>query len=335
MQRSTLSSRPWTSDAPADRPNDVATAISRTDSTVTESSDSQMRSKPDPGPPGLYVVATPIGNLRDITLRALDVLTGADVIACEDTRVTGRLLKAHGIATPMLAYHEHNAGRARPGILRRLAAGERVALVADAGTPLISDPGYRLVGACVEAGIAVVPVPGPSAALAALVASGLPTDRFQFAGFLPSRGSARRRALAALAALGGFSGTILFYESTRRLGASLADMAAALGPRPAAVARELTKLHEEIRRGTLDELAAHYAAAGPPKGEAVIVVGPAGEESAPAVDEQALDARLRQALAHMSVREAAGTVAAETGLRRKLVYGRALVLSGRRREDGE
>ena len=183
--------------------------------------------------PGLYLVATPIGNARDITLRALDVLAGAQVVACEDTRTTGKLLGMHGVAARLTAYHEHNAARVRPALLARLARGEAVALVADAGTPLISDPGYRLVAAARDAGVAVTAVPGASAPLAALCVSGLPTDRFLFAGFLPARQAARRRGLEALATV---DATLLMFESARRLAGSLADMADVLGPREAAVA---------------------------------------------------------------------------------------------------
>ncbi|MHA1568097.1 MAG: 16S rRNA (cytidine(1402)-2'-O)-methyltransferase [Alphaproteobacteria bacterium] len=302
---------------------------------VAETNDPRERSKPNRGAPagakpapGLYVVATPIGNLRDITLRALDVLSGVDLIACEDTRVTGKLLKAHAISTPMTGYHDHNAERARPRLLARLAEGGAVALVSDAGTPLVSDPGYKLVRACAEAGIGLFALPGPSAALAALVVSGLPSDRVTFAGFPPARRGARRRLLETFVTI---PGTLVFFESARRLASSLADMASVLGPRHAAAARELTKLHEEVRRGSLDELAAHYQAAGPPKGEVVIVVGPpeAGG-AAERLDEAALDGMLAAALAGMSVRDAAAAIAAETGLRRRAVYERALALAGRR-----
>ena len=271
---------------------------------------------------GLHIVATPIGNLGDITLRAIKTLSGVDVIACEDTRVTAKLLAAHGIATPMTPYHEHNAARAGPRLIRRLESGESVALVSDAGTPLISDPGFRLVGAAHDAGIAVTTEPGPSAPLAALVLSGLPTDRFLFAGFLPTKQTARRRVLAEFA---GIAATLVFMESPRRLAAALADMAEMLGPRDAAVAREMTKLHEELRRGRLDALAEHYLSAGPPKGEAVVVVGPPGAPVAD--DDAALDARLVAALATMSVRDAAAAVAAASGRARREVYGRALELS--------
>ena len=264
--------------------------------------------------PGLHIVATPIGNLADITLRALEVMRRADIIACEDTRVTGKLRAAYDIATPMTAYHEHNAERARPALIERLKRGGIVALVSDAGTPLISDPGYRLVRAAVGEGIPVTVVPGPSAPIAGMVLSGLPTDRFYYAGFLPPRRVGRRAALARLA---GIDASLVFLESPRRLAAALADMAAALGTRDAAVARELTKLHEEVRRASLAELARHYRAAGPPKGEAVVIVG-----CAPAAC-----ASMSAALAAMSVRDAAAHVAAATGVARRAVYTRALELA--------
>ncbi len=273
--------------------------------------------------PGLYLVATPIGNLGDMSARALDVLARAETVACEDSRVTGRLLAHFGIGAALAPYHDHNAARARPKLIAKLAAGGTVALVSDAGTPLISDPGYRLVGAAIEAGVAVYPVPGASAPLAALVASGLPSDRFLVSGFLPPKGAARRRALAELAPV---AATLVVLESPRRLAASLADMAAVLGPRPAAVARELTKLHEELRRGPLDALARHYREAGALRGEVVVVIGPPGAEAAE-TSEDALDARLRDALETLSLREAAARVAAETGIARRVLYARALALT--------
>jgi len=221
--------------------------------------------------PGLYLVATPIGNLADITVRALAVLRGVDRIYCEDTRVTGKLLVKYRISTPLGVYHDHNAEAVRPAILAALHHGGRVALVSDAGTPLVSDPGYKLVRAAVAEHLPVTAVPGPSAAVTALILSGLPTDAFLFAGFLPPRQAARRRALERWAMV---EASLIFFESTPRLVGSLADMASILGDRPAAVARELTKFHEEIRRGGLAELADHYSGAGPPRGEAVIVVAP-------------------------------------------------------------
>ena len=272
----------------------------------------------------MHVVATPIGNAEDITLRALAVLRGADAIACEDTRVTAKLMARHGISTPLLAYHEHNAARMRPLLLERLRRGEAIALVSDAGTPLVSDPGFKLVRAAIADGLPVTTLPGPSAALAALVLSGLPSDRFLFAGFLPPMAGARRRVLIELAAV---PATLRFFERASRLTDALGDMAETLGDRPAAVAREITKLYEEVRRGALHELGGHYAAAGPPPREVVVVVGPPTE--APAVSEDALDARLEAALASMSVKDASAAVAAATGLKRRHVYARALALAGR------
>jgi 16S rRNA (cytidine1402-2'-O)-methyltransferase len=277
--------------------------------------------------PGLYVVATPIGHLRDISLRALDLLAAADLVACEDTRVTEKLMTRYGIAASRLPYHEHNAERMRPLLLERLKAGAVVALVSDAGTPLISDPGFKLVRAALAESIAVTALPGPSAALDALVLSGLPSDRFFFQGFLPPKEAARRRVLGELAAL---PTTLIVYETAPRLAATLADMAAVLGERPAAVARELTKLYEEVRRGALGELAAHYANSGAPKGEIVIVVGGASAAAArEAVTGDALDAALDAALATMSVKDASAVVAEATGRPRREVYQRALIIAGR------
>jgi 16S rRNA (cytidine1402-2'-O)-methyltransferase len=273
-------------------------------------------------PAGLYVVATPIGNIADITLRALDILARVDVIACEDTRVSAKLLQRHGIAAPLLAYHEHNAERMRPVLLGRVAAGQAVALISDAGTPLVSDPGFKLVRQAIAEGLRIQMLPGASAPIAALVLSGLPSDRFLFAGFLDSKTAARRRELAELA---GLRATLIFFESAQRLAASLADMAAELGDRPAAVARELTKLYEEVRHGTLGELARHYDEAGPPKGEIVVVVGPPLPAAAPTAAD--LDASLRAALARLSLRDAASEVAEALGLKRRDVYARALELS--------
>ncbi len=267
-------------------------------------------------------MATPIGNLGDITLRALDLLAAADLVACEDSRVTRKLLTAHGIGRPLTAYHEHNAERVRPRLIEALEKGKSVALVSDAGTPLVSDPGYKLVQAALEAGQEVTAAPGPSAALAALLLSGLPSDRFLFAGFLPAKAGARRTALAELTRV---PATLIFFESGRRLGACLADMAEVLGARPAALARELTKRFEEVRRGSLAELAAQVAEAGPPKGEICLVVGGfAGDPEAGAED---LDRQLKAALAGSSLRDAVAAVAAETGLPRKRVYERALQLA--------
>ena len=259
--------------------------------------------------PGLYVTATPIGNAQDITLRALWVLSQCDAIVAEDTRVSAKLLAIHGISRPLLSYNDHNAGPMRPKLLRRLREGARLALISDAGTPLVSDPGMKLVKAAREAGIAVYPVPGASAALAALTAAGLPTDRFLFAGFLPAKSGERRTALGELKAV---PASLVFFESPQRLADSLADMAEVLGAREAAVARELTKLHEEVRTGTLETLAAEYGKSSPPKGEITIVVAP---PPAAVADTTKIDSLLRQALPFMPVKAAANMVAEATGPR--------------------
>lgn len=268
-------------------------------------------------------MATPIGNLGDLSERARAVLAGVDLIACEDTRVSGRLCAHFGITTARQAYHEHNAARERPRLLARLAEGQRIALISDAGTPLISDPGYRLVAEARAAGHPVTTVPGASAVMAALTVAGLPTDRFLFAGFLPPRSAARRRAIGELAAV---PASLVFFESARRLPEALADLAAILGSgRPASVCRELTKLHEEVRGGPLDELAAHYAAEGPPRGEVVLVIGPPA--APPPADEADIDAALEAALAEgLSVRDAARRVGEATGIPRQTAYARALAL---------
>ncbi len=271
--------------------------------------------------PGLYVVATPIGNLRDITLRALDVLAGVDVVLAEDTRVTGKLLAAYGLSAKLERYDEHAAERARPRVLAALAAGKRIALVSDAGTPLISDPGFRLVRAAAAQGGAVIPIPGASASLAALSAAGLPTDRFLFAGFPPPKTAARRRFLRDLAPI---QASLVFYEGVSRLGACLADMAAVFGPREAAVCREMTKLHETITRGDLPALAADPTLAAP-KGEVVIVVAPGEAVAASAAE---ADRALAEALGRLGPAEAAAEVAAALGLNRRELYRRALVLKG-------
>jgi 16S rRNA (cytidine1402-2'-O)-methyltransferase len=271
--------------------------------------------------PGLHVVATPIGNLRDITLRALETLAAADLIACEDTRVTRKLIDHYGITAPLTPYHEHNAAQARPKILARLAEGAAVALVSDAGTPLISDPGFKLAREAGAAGYAVTALPGASAVLAALTVSGLPTDRFVFEGFLPAREGQRRKRIDEIKAI---PATLVLFETGPRIAAALADLAAGLGPREAAVCRELTKFYEETRRGDLAGLASDYAACDEPRGEIVIVIAPPG---APASDAADLDALLRQALGRVSVKEAVAEIAAVTGRPRREVYQRALALS--------
>ena len=274
----------------------------------------------EPLAPGLYVVATPIGNLGDITARAVETLRKADRILAEDTRVTGKLLAHIGAKTPMSRFDDHAGETERAAIVARLG-NEAIALVSDAGTPLISDPGYKLVRAARAANQAVFTVPGPCAAIAALSLAGLPTDRFLFAGFLPAKAKARADAIAEVA---GVRSTLVFYETGPRLSDTLAELARQLGEREAAVARELTKLHEECVTGTLSELAARYGGA-PPKGEIVIVVGPPGE-AAEASDAE-LDAALEEALARLSPSRAAADIAERLAIPRKRVYARALELS--------
>lgn len=272
---------------------------------------------------GLYIVATPIGNAGDISLRALDILRGVDAIACEDTRVTGKLLRRYGIRTRMLPYHDHNAAKMRPVLLDKVANGQAIALVSDAGTPLVSDPGFKLVREAKDRGLALTHLPGANAAITALVLSGLPSDRFLFGGFLPAKSAARRTELELFRTL---PATLIFYESAQRLAEMLADVATSLGNREVAVARELTKLFEEVRRGPASDLSAHYTEKGPPKGEVVVVIGPPAEGAA-ASDAADMDSLLKQALlGGMSVRDAAAHVATITGQPKKQVYARALQL---------
>ncbi|MBV6658627.1 MAG: 16S rRNA (cytidine(1402)-2'-O)-methyltransferase [Devosiaceae bacterium] len=271
---------------------------------------------------GLYVVATPIGNLGDITIRALETLAGCDVIACEDTRTSRVLLDRYGIVTPTLAYHDHNGPKARPQILARLEAGEAVALISDAGTPLIADPGYKLVVAARDAGHRVFAVPGPSALAAALSIAGQPTDSFSFMGFLPSKSGARRTAIAQMAPL---AGTLCIYEAPNRLAESLSDLAEGLGAnRPATVCREITKRFETVQAGDLQSLAAHYGTQEQARGEIVIIIGP--RANAP-LDEASVDDALRAALKTERVKDAAGLVAEAYGLNRREMYKRALELA--------
>ena len=277
--------------------------------------------------PGLHIVSTPIGNLGDITLRALATLAAADLIACEDTRVTRKLLDRYAIAAPLTPYHDHNAATARPKLLQKLADGAAVALVSDAGTPLISDPGYKLVRAAQEAGHAVTAIPGASSALAALTVSGLPSDQFFFAGFLPTKQTARRARIAELARM---PATLILFEAGPRIAETLTDLAADFGERDAAVCRELTKLHEEIRRGPLARLAGEGAEQ-ETRGEFVVVIAPPPAAAAPAEDET--DALLRAALARTSLKDAVGEVAVATGLPRRTLYQRALALA--EEEGGE
>jgi len=270
--------------------------------------------------PGLYLVSTPIGNLGDMTIRGLETLAGTDIIACEDTRVSRVLLDRFGINTRPYAYHEHNAERAGPKLMEALQAGKSVALISDAGTPLVSDPGYRLSQTAIEAGIPVIPVPGASAPMAALVASGLPSDTFLFAGFLPSKDKARRDRLASFAAT---EATLMFFESPNRIAACLTSAAEVPGAdRPAAVCRELTKAYEEIRRGTLGELAARYVDENV-RGEIVLVIGPG---STPAPSEDDVDALLARLVSELPAGKAATEAARLTGLNRKDLYSRLLAM---------
>ncbi len=279
--------------------------------------------------PGLVLVSTPIGNLGDISARALEALRTADRVLCEDTRVTARLLSAYGIAAATSPLHDHNEDGRIPGILDALRAGERIALVSDAGTPVMSDPGYRLVRAAIGAGLPVGAVPGANAAVTALVLSGLPPMPYLFLGFPPPRSAGRASSFGVLRAAerAGLGATLLWHEAPHRLAGMLADLAAAFGDRPAAVARELTKRFEEVRRDTLPALAAHYAEHDA-RGEITVLVGPPPAESD---DAERLDDQLRAALAGGSVKDAAALVAGSTGLPRRTVYARALELS---REGG-
>ena len=273
---------------------------------------------------GLYLVATPIGNLGDITFRALEILKRADVILCEDTRTSGKLLSRYGVKTKRIAYHEHNAAKMRPEIMERLGKGQGLALISDAGTPLINDPGYKLVRDCKAEGFNVTAAPGASSPIVALILSGLPSDHFFYAGFLPPKTMARQKELSRFTAI---PGSLIFLESPKRLAASLADMARVLGgSREAAVTRELTKMFEEVRNGTLDELAAHYEESGAPKGEIVIIVGPANDaDNEPSPED--IDARLLDLIKTHRTKDAADILARETGLKKRDLYNRALELA--------
>lgn len=275
-------------------------------------------------PPGLYIVATPIGNLKDISLRALELLEAADLILCEDTRVSGKLLSHYGIKKPTLSYNDHNGDERRPKIFAALNEGKRVALVSDAGTPLVSDPGYKLVREALEKEIYVTALPGASSVLPALTLSGLPSDRFFFAGFLPARQEAALKDIQSLAHI---PSTLVLFESARRLSATLSLLHKGLGNRHAAIVREITKLYEESKRGMLSELIEYYEHAGEPKGEVVMVIAPPGAE---AVSDDVLEAKLNALLKSHSVKEAASIVAEETGRARKELYTLALKLMQKR-----
>ncbi len=267
---------------------------------------------------GLYLTATPIGHARDVSLRALAVLAGVDLIAAEDTRVTSKLLSIHGISKTLMPYNDHNAAQMRPKLLAKMKSGARIALVSDAGTPLVSDPGFKLVRAAIEEGIAVHAIPGASAVLTGLMLSGLPSDRFLFAGFLPARAGERGAILEELKSI---RATLIFFESAQRLAETLAQMEQVLGMRTVAVAREMTKLHEEVRRGTLAELAAHYAQADTPKGEVTLLLGPPHQAQ---TDFGKIDAALDAALAFMPLKPASDMIAALLDMPRKEIYARGL-----------
>jgi 16S rRNA (cytidine1402-2'-O)-methyltransferase len=273
--------------------------------------------------PGLYLVATPIGNLRDITLRALDAFNAADMVVCEDTRVTAKLMNAYGLKKKLAVYNDHSDERQRAGLLQALAEGKRIALVSDAGTPLVSDPGYKLVRDALEQGHNVTALPGANAPLTALQLSGLPSDAFSFIGFLPPKTEARKKKLREWVAV---PGTLIAFETGPRLTASLEAMLEVMGDRPAAVVRELTKLYEESRRGLLSELIAIYQENGPPKGEIVVVIGHGGN----VMEQQDVDLMLEQAMADMSLRDAVNHVTKATGRAKKDVYARALEMANKR-----
>jgi len=269
--------------------------------------------------PGLHVVATPIGNLRDITIRALATLAAADAILCEDTRTTAKLLERYAIRTKLLPYHEHNAAKVRPGIVEKLKSGMALALVSDAGMPLVSDPGYRLVAKALASGIAVTAYPGPSAVLTGLALSGLPTDRFTFLGFLPTKSGDRKRLYAEFAQL---HSTLVFFESPHRIVATLAEIEAAWPGRTLAVTRELTKLHEEVLRGSAGELRENLAARAAVKGEITVVAGPPQEQ--PAASEEEIDAAIEEALETMPAGRAAAEIARRFDIGKKEIYARIL-----------
>lgn len=289
---------------------------------ISDDDAAEIEASEEPLPPGLYIVATPIGNLGDLSPRAASVLARAGTIAVEDSRVTAKLLQRIGAKRPMTPYHDHNADKVRPGLIARMAV-EPVALVSDAGTPLISDPGYKLVRDARAAGIAVTTIPGPCAAIAALTLAGLPTDRFFFLGFLPSKEKARADAIAEVAHI---KATLILYESGPRLGATLRALADGLGDREAAVVREISKTFEEAVSAPLADLATRYAELAP-RGEIVVIVGPPGERAATTAEDA--EALLRAALSHMSAGKAAGEVARATGLNRRDLYAQALTIKAR------
>ncbi|MEM6625781.1 MAG: 16S rRNA (cytidine(1402)-2'-O)-methyltransferase [Pseudomonadota bacterium] len=323
MSSSTLSHLSPSGGRQAD-PKGVRNALQEADAVDADSAPARLF-RPDPTlDPGLYIVSTPIGNLRDITLRALDVLASVDMVYAEDTRIARKLFDAYGLSTPLNAYHDHNGAKVRPKILGRLAEGAKIALISDAGTPLVSDPGFKLVRDAAQSGERIIPVPGASAQLAALAASGLPTDRFLFVGFPPPKSSARATLFAELA---GVSASLVFFEGPSRLAASLADMAAAFGAREAVLARELTKKFEELVRAPLPELLTQIGNEGAPKGELVVLIGPppALADAAP----EDIDAAILSALSAEDpppVKQLAAQIADRLGAKKRDVYARILAL---------
>lgn len=305
-------------------------SASRDNESVGNESTSASSTSPRPQKPtpnnvpmkaGFYLVATPIGNLRDITFRALDVLSSVDLIICEDTRVTGKLMNAYGFKKKMQVYNDHSSDYQRDALIEAVASGQSVAVLSDAGTPLVSDPGYKLVRNAVAKGLYVTSIPGPNAALPALQLSGLPTDQFCFLGFLPPKSVARQNALKKWEAS---PGSLIIYETGPRLVDSLSDMHSVMGDREAAVMRELTKMYEEVKRGSLSELIAHYKGQATPKGEIVVVLG---QGKAEVVSTESIEKQLLKALATMSVRDAAEVVSLATGKSKKTIYTLALKLS--------
>lgn len=272
--------------------------------------------------PGLTLVSTPIGNLGDISLRAIEALQSADKILCEDTRVSIKLLERHGITNKLSNYHEHNAKLVRPKIIDGLKAGARIVLISDAGTPSISDPGYQLVKACIKNNLKISTVPGPTALIAALTISGLPTDSFYFGGFLPNKKTARRKKLLEQKDL---ETTLIFYDSARRLLNSLKDANYCLGERPAVIARELTKIHEDVQRGNILELIEYYEHSGSPKGEVVIIIGPPTKK--PNVDTKELEIVLRELLTNNSLRDSVKLATDKLGVSRSIIYEHALKIN--------
>lgn len=271
--------------------------------------------------PGFYLVATPIGNLRDITFRALDTLSSVDLIICEDTRVTGKLMSAYGFKKKMQVYNDHSTDQQRDALIKAVEDGQSIAVLSDAGTPLVSDPGYKLVRGAIQKELYVTSIPGPNAALPALQLSGLPTDQFSFLGFLPPKTTARQNTLQKWEAV---PGSLIIYETGPRLVDSLQDIKKVLGNRDAAVTRELTKMYEEVQRGSLSDLIVHYGNKGAPKGEIVIVLGQAVAE---VVSTESIEAQLKSALENMSVRDAAEMVSQATGKPKKTIYTLALKLA--------